>query len=437
MSTPLCLGNWSVLKALTNESSCVKSYQGGGAKLHGETQTPKLVVKRLIERVVQSLRLSLDLIYVTSRITNLKRSILRNRYSAKWTNRADALTTLILSLVSKLLSKVNGISRKEEKNYARDLTYNAMPRNCGITYGDLSKVPKNQASHKIGTNQGGDGVIEVGINRRVTVSNLQVRTLVSKAGSNVTRGSDMNKTLDPHKVNIKTISNYKNLVSAYELIKSNPGNMTRGVNTETLDGMNQRYLENVQVRIKSGKFEFNPARRIIIPKPGKKETRALTIPSPREKIVQKAILLIMERLYEPLFLNSSHGFRPGKGTHTAIKQVESSFQSVRYVIEADFTKAFDTIQHDILIGIIKEEIKCEKTLKLIKSALKAGYIEFGRLHENLSLGTPQGSILSPLLCNIFLHKLDEFMERLKAKYQKGTKRQRSVENTKLENQAKY
>jgi group II intron reverse transcriptase/maturase len=284
---------------------------------------------------------------------------------------------------------------------------------------------------------GGDGVIVVGAIRRVTVSSLQVRTLVSKAGSNASRGSDIHKPLVSNEVNIKDISNYKNLVSAYELIKSNPDNMTAGVSRETLDGMSKTYIERLQQDLKAGKFEFNPARRTQIPKPGKNEKRPLTIASPREKIVQKAILLIMERLYDNKFLASSHGFRPGKGTHTAMKQLESCFQSVKYVIEADFSKAFDSIPHDVLMNRIKEEIKCEKTIKLIRSALKAGYVEFGVLHDNLESGTPQGSILSPLLCNIFLHKLDVFIEELKVEYQKGTKRKLSQEYTKLQNQSKY
>lgn len=264
-----------------------------------------------------------------------------------------------------------------------------------------------------------------------------MRTLSSKAGSNATRGSEIKNTLDSKDVNIKVISNYRNLVSAYELIKSNPGNMTEGATKETLDGINQKYLERVQTELKAGRFKFNPARRIQIPKPGKNETRPLTIASPREKIVQKAILLILERLYEGIFLESSHGFRPAKGTHTAMKQLESCFQSVRYIIEADFSKAFDSIQHKTLMGIIKEEVECTKTLRLIESGLKAGYFELGELHTNLTTGTPQGSILSPLLCNIFLHKLDKFMEEIKEEFEKGTKRQRSIENTKLQNKAKY
>lgn len=264
-----------------------------------------------------------------------------------------------------------------------------------------------------------------------------MRTLTSKAGSNAIRGSDLNNTLESVEVNIKAISNLKNLVTAYELIKSKPGNMTKGVDDVTLDGIDLKYLKKVQSELKGGKYKFNPARRIQIPKPGKKDTRPLTIASPREKIVQKAIQIIMERLYENKFLETSHGFRPDRGTHTAMKQMEATFQSAHYIIEADFSKAFDTIQHEALLSIIKEEIKCEKTLELIKSGLKAGHIEFGELHNNLAMGTAQGSILSPLLCNIFLHKLDKYIEELKIEYQRGEKRSRNKENMKLQNQAKY
>lgn len=265
-----------------------------------------------------------------------------------------------------------------------------------------------------------------------------MRTISSKAGSNVSRGSEETNALESKSINIKNISNLKNLVAAYELIKSNPGNMTKGVDEITLDVIDLKYFENLQSDLKAGKFNFNLTRRVRIPKPGKKnETRPLTMASLREKIVQKAILLIMERFYESKFLETSHGFRPSRGTHTAMKQLESSFQSGVYIIEADFSKAFDTIQHNVLLDIIKEDVKCEKTLRLVKSGLKAGFIEFGELHTNLSVGTPQGSILSPILCNIYLHKLDAYIEELKVEYQKGTKRLKSLKYISIHNKAKY
>jgi group II intron reverse transcriptase/maturase len=438
MSAPLSFEKRLVRKGLTNESSCVKDYQAGEAKLHEETQTAKLIGKGVNGTDAQVLGRTPDLICTTFRLTNLiTRKILHNRNFVKWADRANALFTLILSLVLELLSKNNGITRREKKHYARNRVQNAASRNYGIAYGHpIKRVANNQAKN-LGPCKGGDGVVVVGYSNniwRTTVSNLQVRTLSSKAGSNATRGSEGKNTLDSNEVNIKAISNIKNLVAAYELIKSNPGNMTKGADDVTLDGIDLNYFLKVQSKLKAGTYEFNPARRIQIPKPGKSETRPLTIASPREKIVQKAILLIMERLYENKFLDTSHGFRPARGTHTAIKQLQANFQSARYIIQADFSKAFDSIQHDALLGIIEEEIKCEKTLRLIKSGLKAGYL--GELHNNLAAGTPQGSILSPLLCNVFLHKLDEYVEDLKKKYHKGVKRQRAPENMRLQNKAR-
>lgn len=437
MSAPTSLEVGLVLNWPAKENSCVKSYQGGEIKPHEETQTPKPIVKGINRADIQAQGLTPNLHRATFRLTNLNiRNILPNRNFVKWMDRANALLTLILSLVLRLFSLSNGIPRKEEKNCARNLARGTSSKNFGITYGYLLTVSKNQGN--LGPFTGGDGGVVVGHSvRRAPVIKLQVRTLSSKAGRDVTRGSELKNTLESKDVNIKAISNYQNLVTAYELIKSNPGNMTEGATKETLDGINQKYFENIQAELRAGKYKFNPARRIQIPKPGKKETRPLTIASPREKVVQKAILLILERLYESKFLDSSHGFRPARGTHTAMRQLESNFQSVKYVIEADFSKAFDSIQHNALIDILKEEIKCEKTINLIKRGLKAGYFEFGELHNSLTAGTPQGSILSPLLCNIFLHKLDAYIEELKKEHEKGTRRQRSKENMRLQNKAKY
>ena len=269
---------------------------------------------------------------------------------------------------------------------------------------------------------------------------MHVRTLASKAGGEAaTRGSEIKKlhTQQIIPINIKIISNLKNLIVAYEAIKSNPGNMTPGLEPTTLGGISKDYLLRTQMQLKEGTFKFNPARRIQIPKPGKSETRPLSIASLREKIVQKAIQQVLEPAYEKDFLESSHGFRPNRGTRTAIQQIDAQFQSAHYIIEADFSKAFDSIPHDRLLRLLRLRIKCEKTLSLIKSGLKAGFAEFGKLHEQAELGTPQGSILSPLLCNIYLHQLDQFMELLIKKYSTGKKRGRNTNYTRLQNKIKY
>lgn len=161
MSAPLSLEVGMVYARLTNISSCVKSYQGGRVELYGETRTPKLIVKEINGVNVRTLGLISNLHRATFRITNLIiRNILHNGNSAKWTDRADALLTLILSLVLRLLYQGNGIPRKEEKHCARNLTRGTSFRNFGITYGHPSRVSKNQV--RLGPITGGDGVVVLG-----------------------------------------------------------------------------------------------------------------------------------------------------------------------------------------------------------------------------------------------------------------------------------
>jgi len=221
---------------------------------------------------------------------------------------------------------------------------------------------------------------------------------------------------------IHYISDLNILALAYELIKSKPGNITPGVDKETLDSIDLKFLDNTSKKIKAGKYKFPAARRVQIPKPGKKEKRPLGIASPRVKVVQKAMELVLNAIYEPIFKDTSHGFRPMKSQHSALQQIDQQFKGVVWFIEGDIAKYFDTINHSKLMEILKEKITCPKTLALIKSSLEAGYIEFGGLCEKAMLGTPQGSVLSPLLSNIYLHKLDCFMEDLMEKHNKGTKR---------------
>jgi len=302
----------------------------------------------------------------------------------------------------------------------------------------LQQVPSNRRRRVI---LGGDGAVVVREIERAAVSNLGERSFTSKAGPNIRpkRGSELKTSPNVtfNQISIKQVANIKNLVTAYELIKSKPGNMTPGADDQTLDGLDLKYLKAIQKKLKTGQYEFPPARRIQIPKPGKTETRPITIASPRHKIVQEAVKLVMEQEFEKMFLESSHGFRPKRGTHTAIRYVDAKFQSAHYIIEADFTKAFDRIPHQKLMSIIKKHVSCDKVLKLLQSSLKAGYFEFGELHQNLAIGTPQGSTLSPLLCNIYLNELDHYMARLKAETDKGDRRKRSKEYESLMNKIKY
>ena len=225
---------------------------------------------------------------------------------------------------------------------------------------------------------------------------------------------------------IKLIANINTLLYAYEVIKSKPGKITLGVDKQvTLYEISLSGLIRASEKLRKGKYQFLPARRTWIPKPGKVEKHPLGIASPCEKIIQKAVTLVQSLLYEPTFSSNSHGFRPRRGCHTALKQVKTQFQNVTWVIEGDITKCFDTISHEILLNILKEKIKCKLTIKTIRRMLQAGYINLSQFIENKDKGTPQGSVLSPQLCNIFLDKLDKKMEELQGKYNLNNRRRKN------------
>ena len=122
--------------------------------------------------------------------------------------------------------------------------------------------------------------------------------------------------------------------------------MTKGTTSETLDGINMDFIHNTSKRLLRGQYQFTPAREVLFPKPGKREKRPLKVANPREKIVQKAMELVLNAIYDCTFMEYSHGFRPGKGCHTALKYIEQKFIRVVWFIEADITKCFDTIPHD-------------------------------------------------------------------------------------------
>ena len=240
----------------------------------------------------------------------------------------------------------------------------------------------------------------------------------------------------PFKGLIYMIAHRETLIQAYEQIKSKPGNMTKGTTPETLDRLSMDFIHKTSRRLLSGQYQFTPAREVLIPKPGKKEKRPLKVANPREKLVQKAMELVLNAIYDCTFMENSHGFRPGKGIHTALKYIDQKFKGVVWFIEADITKCFDTIPHDQQITILRKKVQCEKTIALIQSSLKAGHIQVGGVRKQSLLGTPQGSILSPLLCNIYMHELDKYMEQLISDFNSGKKRKANPRYTRLMNKLK-
>jgi group II intron reverse transcriptase/maturase len=206
---------------------------------------------------------------------------------------------------------------------------------------------------------------------------------------------------------------------AYNNIKSNPGNMTPGITPETLDGIDWPYFEDLSKSLKNESFYFKPGRRINIDKASGGK-RPLTIAPPRDKIVQEAIKIILNSIFEPTFLDNSHGFRPNRSCHTALKFVMQKFMPVTWAIEGDISKCFDNVDHHKLMHLIELKIKDQQFNKLIWKSLRAGYYVF-KIRKTNIVGTPQGSIISPILSNIFLHQLDVFVHSLKTEFDKGNK----------------
>lgn len=151
---------------------------------------------------------------------------------------------------------------------------------------------------------------------------------------------------------------------AYSKLKSNPGNMTPGIKPQTLDGISMQWINETIRAISSQTFEFQPGRRVMIPKSNGK-MRPLTVPPPRDKIVQEVIRMILEVVFEPTFSTNSHGFRPNRSCHTALRQVKTQFGAASYYLEGDISKCFDSFNHQILMNFIENKIKDRRFTMLI------------------------------------------------------------------------
>lgn len=220
---------------------------------------------------------------------------------------------------------------------------------------------------------------------------------------------------------IKMVSNVDILIAAYSKIKSKPGNMSPGVDKETLDGINHKWFLNLEKELHSGTFKFKPSRRVEIPKESEMSTRLISVASPRDKIVQAAMHMVLEAIYEPTFSDHSHGFRPNRSCHTGLKEIRNTFSGVNWFIEGDISKCFDSFDHSIIVKEISKRIDDQGFKDLLYKSLKAGYLHQGEFFPT-DLGTPQGSVLSPLICNILLHNLDKWLEEKQSRFNIGKRR---------------
>jgi len=196
---------------------------------------------------------------------------------------------------------------------------------------------------------------------------------------------------------------------AYGRIYRNAGAMTKGATGDTVDGMTMRKIEDTIELLKNERYRWTPVRRTFIPKKNGK-LRPLGIPTWTDKLLQEVMRSIMEAYYEPQFSDHSHGFRPERGCHTALRDINISWTGTVWFIEGDIKGCFDNIDHTMLLKIIREKIHDNRFLILLEKLLKAGYLEQWVYRPSLS-GTPQGGIISPILANIYLDRLDNFVEK--------------------------
>lgn len=197
------------------------------------------------------------------------------------------------------------------------------------------------------------------------------------------------------------------LTGAWTQIRKNKGSKTAGVDGQTGNDVDTSLIKRLAEKLRKGEYRPKPVRRVYIPKANGK-TRPLGIPTIQDRIVQNAIKMLLEPIYEQKFCNSSHGFRPGRSCMTALSEVAMRFQRSTWIIEGDIKGCFDDINHGRLLEILRKTIRDEKVIGLIASFLSAGYLEQWHYHRTHS-GTPQGGIISPLLANIYLTEMDKFL----------------------------
>jgi group II intron reverse transcriptase/maturase len=220
---------------------------------------------------------------------------------------------------------------------------------------------------------------------------------------------------------------------AYGRLYSNKGAMTPGSDGETVDGMSLGKIGRIIDALRHERFRFKPVRRTYIPKKNGKK-RPLGLPSWSDKLVGEVIRLLLEAYYEPQFSDRSHGFRPERGCHTALSEVATRWPGTTWFIEADITDCFGSLDHEIMLSTLAGDIHDGRFLRLLRNMLQAGYLEDWVWHETLS-GAPQGGVASPILSNIYLHKLDKYVETvLIPEYTRGTSRAPNPDYQEVEKQ---
>jgi len=197
---------------------------------------------------------------------------------------------------------------------------------------------------------------------------------------------------------------------AYKNLYANNGAATKGVNDDTADAFGEDKINGIILSLSDESYNPSPVRRTYLKKANGK-MRPLGIPTFSDKLIQEVLRMILEAVYEPVFSDWSHGFRPNRSCHTALTKIKAQFPGMRWFIEGDIKGCFDNIDHNVLVSIINSKIKDARLIKLIHKLLKTGYLENWQYFNTYS-GSPQGGIASPIFANIYLNELDKFVEKL-------------------------
>jgi group II intron reverse transcriptase/maturase len=216
---------------------------------------------------------------------------------------------------------------------------------------------------------------------------------------------------------------------AYMRLYANQGAATKGVDDDTVDGFSKAKIDSIIKSLKEGTYQPKPVRRTYIRKANGK-MRPLGIPTFTDKLVQEVLRMILEAVYEPVFLGCSHGFRPERSCHTALLSIKKGFNGARWFIEGDIKGCFDNINHNVLVGLLNKKVKDARISQLVYRFLNAGYMENWQYHNTYS-GAPQGGIISPLLANIYLHELDVYVAGLKAEFDQPSAQKYTFEYDRL------
>lgn len=220
-------------------------------------------------------------------------------------------------------------------------------------------------------------------------------------------------------------------LKAYAKIYANAGATTVGTDPhDTIQGMSVARIDRIIAQLRDGTYQWKPSRRTYVPKHDGSR-RPISIPNWSDKLVQEVMRMILEAYYEPQFRDSSHGFRPGRGCHTALQEIKRKWTGTKWFVEGDIRGCFDNLSFKVIVTLLSRKIHDNRFLKLVKAMLRAGYIDDWQYHQTQS-GAPQGGIVSPVISNVVLHELDSYVEdMLIPQYTAGKRRKQNREYSRL------